>query len=181
MFESSLGLIVGFLLLASVVTWNLIGTKGNYILKCTTICILLWYGLAVAYTVPSIMGWSAKKDLPPNARIISFRIIEDQAGVKGVMYFWLNENPEEKLDYKNLMRPDRIFLYTGKKQPRSYQIPYDRELHKKLIEAKRKQGQLRGSVMMTGEKGVGKKGQGGQQSDKNPPFKIVNPYELLPK
>ena len=183
MFEYKSGLIIGFILLACVTSWNLIGTKGRYALKCITILILVWYGLAVAYTVPNIMGWSAKKDLPPDAKIIGVKIIEDTAAKKGVMYFWLNEEPAEKLDFANLLKPGAMFLYTGKRQPRSYQIPYDRELHKKLIEITKKQKNNPGSLIMTGKKGIkGKQKKSGDNLDtKDPPFKILNPYELLPK
>ena len=183
MFESSFGLVVAFLLLAGVTGWNVIRTKGNYILKAASICILLWYGLAVFFTIPNIMGWSAKIDLPGNAKIIGVRIIEPKDTDKGAIYFWLNEKPQHSKDAMNLLRPDKVFIYTGLIQPRAYKVPYDRELHRKLIEAIKKQKNNKGSSLMTGEKGIKQKGKSGEgrQTYENPTFKVLNPFEMLPK
>jgi len=183
MFESSSGLVVAFLLLAGVTGWNVIRTRGNYVLKAASICILLWYGLAVFFTVPNIMGWSAKLDLPGDAKIIGVRIVEPKGNDEGAIYFWLNEEPQHGKDAMNLLRPDKMFIYTGLIQPRAYQIVYDRELHKKLIEAMKKQKKNKGSSLMTGKKGIKQKEKTGEgrETNEEPTFKILNPFKMLPK
>ena len=82
----------------------------------------------------------------------------------------------------NLLRPDKFLIYTGGMQPRAYKIPYDRELHKKLLETQKQQKQRKGSSLMTGKKGVKrKKGKGINESPTENPFKIMNPFDVLKK
>ena len=182
MFDSLTGLVVAFILLATVTAWNTIRTKGWMGLKFVSIGILIWYGFVVYFTIPQIMGWPTEKDLPANSKIISVKIIEPKENDKGSMFFWLSQQPEHKKDVMNLLRPDKFLLYTGSIQPRSYKIPYDRELHKKLLEAQKKQKQQRGSSLMTGKKGIKAnraEGQDGPPVEK--PFKILNPFTFLTK
>ena len=183
MFDSMTGLVVAFILLAIVTAWNTIRTKGWLGLKIITISILIWYGFVVYFTIPQIMGWPTKKDLPANSKIISVRIIEPRGTDKGAMYFWLSRKPDHKKDAMNLLRPDKFLIFTGGIQPRSYKIPYDRELHKKLLEAQKKQRKQRGSSLMTGKKGVKIKGKqkGQSNSPTEKPFKILNPFDTLRK
>lgn len=180
MFDYQAGLVVGFLLLAIVTGWNVIKIQGNYLLKMVSIFVLLYYSIAVFYTIPEILGWPAGKDLPPNAKIISVRIIEP-GDTKGAMYFWLNEKPNHEKDVWNLLRPDKIFIYSGSIQPRSYKIEYDRELHRKLLESIKKQGKNKGSFLLTGEKGISKKKKGRGRFKDDSVFKVLNPAEMLPK
>ena len=180
MFDSITGLVVAFILLATVTAWNTIRTRGWVGLKIVSISILIWYGFVVYFTIPQIMGWPANKDLPANSKIISVRIIEPKDDNKGSMFFWVSQTPNHKRDAINLLRPDKIFIYTGSMQPRSYRIPYDRELHKKLLETQKKQKRQKGSSMLTGKKGVKqKRGKGGAPTEN--PFKILNPFTFLKK
>ena len=183
MFDSMTGLVVAFILLATVTAWNTIRTKGWPGLKIITISILIWYGFVVYFTIPQIMGWPTEKDLPADSKIISVRIVEPRENDKGAMYFWLSRNPDHKKDAMNLLRPDKFLIYTGRMQPRSYKIPYDRKLHKKLLKAQKQQKKQRGSSLMTGKKGVKiKDKQGGQgNSPTEKPFKILNPFAFLKK
>jgi len=182
MFDSLTGLVVAFILLATVTAWNAVRTRGLLGLKFVSIGILIWYGFVVYFTIPQIMGWPTKKDLPANSKIVSVRIVEPSGEEKGAMYFWLSQNPNHKRDAMNLLRPDKFLIYTGGIQPRAYQIPYDRELHKKLLETQKEQRRQKGSSMMTGKKGVKKKGKEGEnQSSTENPFKILNPFEVLKK
>jgi len=182
MFDSLTGLVVAFLLLATVTAWNTVRTKGWLGLKCVSIGILIWYGFVVYFTIPQIMGWPASKDLPGNCKIVSVKIIEPCSDNEGAMYFWMSQKPDHKRDALNLLRPDKFLIYTGGIQPRAYKIPYDRELHKKLLETQKQQKQQKGSSLMTGKKGVKrKKGKGKNESPTENPFKILNPFDVLKK
>jgi len=178
MFDSLTGLVVAFILLATVTGWNTVRTKGWLGLKFVSIGILIWYGFVVYFTIPQIMGWPTEKDLPANSKIVSVRIVEPSNDDKGAMYFWLSQNPDHKRDAMNLLRPDKFLIYTGGIQPRAYKIPYDRELHKKLLETQKEQKRQKGSSMMTGKKGVAK---GRNESPTENPFKILNPFDMLKK
>ena len=182
MFDSLTGLVVAFILLATVTAWNTVRTKGWVGLKFVSIGILIWYGFVVYFTIPQIMGWPTEKDLPSNSKIVAVRIVEPRGENKGSMFFWISQKPDHKKDAMNLLRPDKFLLYTGSTQPRSYRIPYDRELHKKLLEARKKQQGQKGSSLMTGKKGVRvKQKEEGNNSPTENPFKILNPFTFLKK
>jgi len=181
MFDSLTGLVVAFILLATVTAWNTVRTKGLLPLKFVSIAILIWYGFVVYFTIPQIMGWPVDKDLPANCKIISVRIVEPRSDNKGGMFFWLSHKPDHERDAFNLLRPDKFLIYTGAIQPRAYRIPYDRELHKKLLEVQKKQKGQKGSSLMTGKKGVKRKGKKGQSNPTEKPFKILNPFDVLKK
>jgi len=181
MFDSVTGLVVAFILLATVTAWNTIRTRGWLGLKFVSIGILIWYGFVVYFTIPQIMGWSTSKDLPADSKIISVRIVEPKGDNKGAMYFWLSQKPDHEKDAMNLLRPDKFLIYTGDIQPRSYKIPYDRELHKKLLETQKQQKQQKGSFLMTGKKGVKGEQEGKGGSTTENPFKILNPFTFLNK
>ena len=181
MFDSLTGLVVAFILLATVTAWNTVRTRGWLGLKFVSIGILIWYGFVVYFTVPQIMGWAIEKDLPANSKIISVRIIEPRGECEGAMYFWMSQKPDHEKDALNLLRPDKFLIYTGGVQPRAYKIPYDRELHKKLLETQKQQKQQKGSSIVTGKKGVKAKEEGEGRSPTDNPFKILNPFTFLNK
>ena len=181
MIDFQTGVIVGYILLAVFMAWTLIATKGHYIYKCVGIFILVYYILIVYFSQNNIMGWPLEADLPANAKIMAVRVIEPNDNHEGGMWFWLNEKPHFEKDLFNMIQPSKMFAYTGSIQPRSYKIPYDRELHKKLFE-KQKQSGKGGRFLATGKKGVkGKRKNSGQKDGKEPPFKIINPIEILQK
>lgn len=184
MFNASSGLVVGFLILSASVAWLIAKTKGNYLSKVFIIGVLIYYSVAVFFTIPNVMGWGVEKDVPANAKIISVRIKEPSGEDKGGIWFWINEKPDMKSDIMNMMRPDKVFIYTGSIQPRAYRIEYDKEIHKKIIEALKQQQKMKGSSFMTGEKGVKKNKKGGRGASKDKEedlFKIINPYDILSK
>ena len=113
MFDSITGLVIAFVLLATVTAWNTVRTRGWLGLKFVSIGILIWYGFVVYFTIPQIMGWAAEKDLPANCKIISVRIIEPRDDDKeGSMFFWMSQKPDHKRDALNLLRPDKLLIYT---------------------------------------------------------------------
>lgn len=183
MFDSITGLVVAFILLATVTAWNTIRTRGWVGLKFVSIGILIWYGFVVYFTIPQIMGWPTEKNLPPNSHIVSVKIVEPTGDNKGDMFFWISQKPDHKKEAMNLLRPDKFLLYTGSIQPRSYRIPYDRELHKKLLESKKQQKKQRGSSLMTGKKGIIVRGEESVENDSltEKPFQILNPFTFLTK
>lgn len=175
---------IGFVLISSACSWYFIKTKTHIAIKFCVVTGLIWYCLALYFGVGNILGWAVEADLPANAKIISARVVEPSNAGPGGMWFWLNEKPQYSKDVMNMLNPKKVFNYTGQRQPKAYLIPYDRELHKKLLEAQKKARQ--GGILATGAKGVkGKKGKKGGRPGYNykdkPPFKIINPVEYFPK
>ena len=184
MFGALIGAVVGFILLAAGLSWIIIRTKGNFSIKVVAISIFIYYGFALFYAVPNIMGWAFNSDLPPDAKIISVRIVEPNNETDGGMWFWLNEKPDLKGDLHNLLDPRKLFIYTGAIQPRAYKISYDKELHRKLIEQKKRQKRNPGSSLLVGKKGIKKDRTGIQQNNQqydDNAFRILNPREVMAK
>lgn len=179
MIDFYLGITIGFILIAAFTAWSIIAVKGRILFKFIGTFILIYYGIAVFFSVKNILGWPIESNLPANAKIISVRIIEPSQDHEGGMWFWLNEKPDYQKDFFNGLRPDKIFIYTGSIQPRAYKIPYDKKLHKKLFETQ-KQGSGGGKFLQTGKKGVKRAGEG-SVDDKEPPFRIINPIDIFPK
>jgi len=79
----------------------------------------------VYLTMPNILGWPATQEsLPDRFKLISSTVDEPNKvlGSKGTIYVWV-------LDPQNVhARP----------VPRSYALPYKRELHKKVTEAQKR-------------------------------------------
>ncbi len=185
MFDITWSLIVGYILLATVLIWDLIKTKGSYIIRVPIILMMIYYSLILFLALPNMMGWPVKEDIPPNAKVISPPlIVEPSPSNDGAIYFWINTEPNHWQDLSNLMNPKKAFVYSGSRRPRAYEIEYSEEMHRKIIEAMKKKGERGGSAMMTGKEGIKKssrRGDGTDMDDKLPPFKILTPHEMLPK
>lgn len=176
------GLIFAFLLLASVLSYIVIGTKINPILKIIVIVVTTWYSIALYTTPGHIAGWPKMVDnLPDGSWILYTKIVEPKPTDPGGMYFWVYEKQiyEKKL---NKINPMTAFLEVRRITPRAYGIPYDKELHKELEKArkKREKGGEGGFMMYRAGKKTGDGG--GNKADKHKSrFQIVNPSNLLPK
>ena len=146
------GLAVTYILLVSIVCWFIIGSKGKWWLKIVITGLALWFGLTFTYSVNNFMGWPTLEELgDKKAQIIYFQIREPskKANDEGAIFVWLRlmkvkEEPRG-LNIIEAMNPRIWFRYTDLRAPRSYKLPYSKEMHKKLNEmqdAKEKRGNM---------------------------------------
>lgn len=173
-----------YICVASLLLWFIIYARGHVITKCVSAGLAVWFGVAIYYLAPNLAGWPVNGEIPDGSVVLSLRVVEPTPENSGWIYFWCNTQPDLKQDVANLLNPKTVFNYTGANEPRAYKRPYDRDLHKRILEAQKKQKKTRGGFMII-EKGM-KKGKGNPgDGRKTPPekmkFKIVNPIEILTK
>jgi len=135
------GLTIAFLIISTIMLWVIIQTKGKILAKAIIIPLVVWYSLVLFNAGPNLMGWPAPRVMPIGSEILTFMIKEPQGSYKGGMYFWVI--PQEEKHWIDKISPD--YFMPG--EPKSYKIPYDRDLHKRLLDAQKKKMESRGSKM----------------------------------
>ena len=181
-----IGLIISFVIISAIVLWFAIRTPGQIIIKALLIPATIWYGLILYYSVPNLMGWPISQSIPDNSHLLAVRIDEPNPiyNDPGAIYVWIIVKPSSKGTEKKLtglFNLDNVFSSNKKTQPRAYQLPYSRKLHKAIVSAQRKAKGTPGSQIRT-KKGTSKRGNSGSNESPAPlEFKIVNPVNLLPK
>jgi hypothetical protein len=152
-------LFVGFMLLAFCAIWILTDKSSKWIQKSIIFAAILWYTVILFFTPQYLKGWPTS-DTPQNGVIVAWKVIEpctnpNEAGI----YLWMI--PKKVIDIRNRIKwsPDPIkkmlvpdFLDT----PRSYVLPYSRDMHKQLTEEVQKQRQRAGILLF--KKRGGKEG-----------------------
>jgi len=151
-----LGLSIAYIIIVSILLYFLIKIDTHVILKSLIIAVVLWYGLILFYTPPKLMGWPTIQELPYGSEvmILSFLVREPIQEDKGGIYFWIIKK-DENIPYESIvdqLNPKNIFDYDEKSSPRSYKIPYTKELHKELMEKKKRADRTGGYMMLNREK-----------------------------
>lgn len=132
---------IGFVLLAGLLLWFVIGSRGAWWLKLPAIVVTSLFTFAVWDALDSFNGWPTAQTPPPRALLLSSSVDEPRA-----IYVWLMA-PKARgpLEY----RADGA-------EPRSYRLPYSRQLHAQVdrankfahqgqpVELRRATGDLRG-------------------------------------
>lgn len=184
------GLAVTYILLVSIVCWFIIGSKGKWWLKIVITGLALWFGLTFTYSVNNFMGWPTIENLgETKAQIIHFQIREPskKANDDGAIYVWLRLLPTKEeprgLNIIEAMNPRIWFTYTDLRAPRSYKLPYTKELHKelnKMQDAKDKKGSM--GFLEEKTKGKEKKDKS-DQNNRSPRLNVITvaPEKIIPK
>jgi hypothetical protein len=140
--------------------------------------------------VPNLVGWPVSEPIPDNSQIIAVRINEPNPlyNDPGAIYFWVQVKPDSKTSKPKLagfLNPRNISSANRENQPRAYELPYSRKMHKAILEAQRKAKGIPGAQIKTKKgtpKGSSKRGIAGlNESQAAMQFKIVNPIQLMPK
>jgi hypothetical protein len=186
MWSGYIGLSIAFVIISAIVLWFSIRTPGHIIIKAMLIPATVWYALVLYYTVPNLMGWPISRSIPDNSQVLAIRIKEPdpKQNDPGAIYFWVNTKADSISSVqavKAMLDPKSIFNYNGKTQPRAYQLPYSRKLHKAIVEAQRKAQGVPGAQMRT-KKGKPAKGNpGNDESKAKLELQIINPVNSFPK
>lgn len=152
---------LSFCILVALVVWLLADKKWEF--WAISIPFLIWYGLIVYIGSSSVLGYPTDSVMKDGTIIVSYRIVEPAPSIEGGMYFW--GVPVEKITDKTSV-------------PRSFSMPYDRELHKQLTRKKKGEGGFlmwrRGGKKKGGEKG-------NDMADSIGKFEVLNPSKILTK
>lgn len=128
------GIPLAFLIITTLTLWIIIGSKGWWWLKAITIIGVIFFSTCLWKTLGSLQGWPTDETLP-NKFEIKWSITQEPNKLKdskGFICMWIINLDKEK--EKSLP----IFHNIGKdNKPRSYIVPYSRELHHQLEKIKR--------------------------------------------
>jgi hypothetical protein len=186
MWSGYIGLSIAFVIISAIVLWFSIRTPGKIIIKAMLIPATIWYGLVIYYTVPNLMGWPISQPIPDNSQVLSTLIKEPNPkhNDPGAIYLWVTIKPGSKTPEQtlgSLFNPKSVFSYDSKTQPRAYQLPYSRKMHKAIVEAQTKAQGVPGAQIRT-KKGEAKSGNNGNDESKAAlELVIINPVNLFPK
>ena len=190
MWTGYIGLSIAFVIISAIVLWFSIRTPGQVIIKAILIPTTIWYGLALYYTVPNLVGWPVSGSIPDNSQVLAIRINESNPlyNDPGAIYFWVQVKPEpnqSKPKLAGLLNPKSISSVDRPNQPRAYKLPYSRKMHKAILEAQRKARGMPGAHIKTkkgASKGSSKRGIAGlDESQAAMQFEVVNPIQMMPK
>lgn len=148
---STLGIPITFLLLSASILWMIIGGKGHWILKMAFVTIALYFAVALWVSLGGLIGWPSRSQLPEKFQVNWIMVKELPPGYteENSIYLWvteLNENNQPKEDKTNKW----VVSFSAKKdsiEPRSFRVPYSRQLHK---EAAKAQAMLRAGKPVVG-------------------------------
>lgn len=175
-----------FVIIAAVFLWFFLSSKTRFIFKLILIPIVLWYGLALYFAVPNLAGWPTKQEIPEGSIVFAMLINEPVA----IYILALPELTEENDSLLKKTDPRQTFDFGGENQPRFYEIAYSKELHRQVVEARKRRAQNKGIIRWFKNGGARQKGGGGDQQgdayqqgipDTAGPFEILNPRFFMPK
>jgi hypothetical protein len=164
--------------IVALLLWFIVYAKGYFIFKVCITGVVIWFAIPVYYLIPNLAGWPTGQEMQDGSRVMAIRIVEPKGSDPGAFYFWCNILPDLESDVINLLDPAKLFAYTGSAKPRAYQLPYDREMHKRILEAQKEKKKAGGSFMVVSR---GKKKPDGKGQQDKVGFKIINPIEILTK
>lgn len=166
-----LGIAIAFLIIVSLISWCLIGAKGNWLLKLFLITTSVVFTIGLYNSIEDLTGWSTKDDMPEQFLVHWALTKEPNKFTKeeGSIYFWVSE-----LDENHKVKTSKNFSFVAPHapEPRTYNLPYTEELHKQvasitkmLKQGKQVVGKGKGMIEEGGddsnEKQGDKKGKGG--------------------
>jgi hypothetical protein len=161
---------MGFVLIAALILWFIIGSKGHWGIKASMILLSLYFCLSVGFSIAGFMGWPTDDKLPSKF-LLHWVVIQEpdvKLGDEGSIYIWVRPINEPGIEHKE-WNDYLLSFYDGKSRPRAYRMPYSRELHEqaqKAIDAISR-GEGVGGINGTDEKkGRGKESGKGKGSDK---------------
>lgn len=185
------GLTLGFLILVSVLLWFLIGSRGRWTAKFVLIGAAVWYGIALFYSARQLMGWPSPEAVPPHSQVIAMRIEEPdpQANHSGAIYIWADlpsgESGAPDDPGTSRWHPRSLFETRHPTAPRAYKLPYDREVHRRLIRAQQQVKRMPGTrLRIKKPKDLSTAERASDSQERSPApleLEIVNPVRLPPK
>jgi len=129
-------IMISFVILAAMFSWFLVGVKGKVWIKLIMLPLVIWYGLVLNSSFGRIYGWPADHNLPEQAYIKSYIVKKPTVDDDGAIYVWIVNRIKVRRPnlFETIMNPGKVFMIEYKGTPRSYKLPYTKNLHKKFQE-----------------------------------------------
>lgn len=120
---------IAFVLVVALLLWFVIGSDGPWWLKLPVLVSTCLFTFAVWDALDSFSGWPTAETPPARSLLLSSTVDEPRA-----IYLWLIAP----------RRPGLLDYRAGAAEPRSYRLPYTRQLHQQVDRANQlaKQGLL---------------------------------------
>jgi len=119
------GLIIAFVLLAMLLLSLNLYSNWSWPVKASAIVLVSLFYLVSYFSFPPLLGWPTKdNNIPERFRLVAADVQEPDkiAGTDGAIYLWLTD----------------MTSGNNSKVPRAYQLPFNNNLHKRVVEAKAK-------------------------------------------
>ena len=146
-----------FILIVAIALWIIIGSKGWWVLKASTVLIACWFSVFLWNSLADIQGWPTEKPMPPKFEV-KWTVVEEpnkKTDSAGAVYFWIIDLNPEKSTQSYYMKSTYGQLNGV---PRVHKMPYSKKLHQLAVDIQQKIA--KGGKFFGGNKGDGKKGKG---------------------
>ena len=133
-----------YLLLSTLLLWFLVKSSGHWVAKSVIIPCAIYFSLAIAWTLPTILGWPSQSELPEKFEFL-YAVVHQPIKAfnqEGKIYLWVRGDKEYSVWF-NLYKPNQ-------KDPQAYEIPYTEPVRKKVQEAMK---MVKNGIKVMGEKG----------------------------
>ncbi|MEK9151797.1 MAG: hypothetical protein AAB692_00350, partial [Patescibacteria group bacterium] len=163
--------------------WYAISAKGPWWLKLFLIVVIPLMGVYSMKELVSYQGYPTSEPVPEKGLLMQIDVREPnkESGDPGVINVWLRPLGAGK-------KGPGFLEYDPKREPRAYRMPYSREMHERLEQARQMMG--RGKRVVVGMRGVrgslfgrGSGQSGGTYGDSESEIEIYEmpPVHLPPK
>lgn len=146
----TIGIIITFIIIASLCLWFIILGKGHWLLKAAVVAFVLYCSFGIWHSLSGLSGWPSD-ELMPKKFMLHWALIKEPSKIdinqKGSILMWASSSDDDESSSKKT-----------KNEPRVYKLPYTPEMHEKLSKVMQKLAQGKGVV---GEKSEAE-GKGGQ-------------------
>jgi hypothetical protein len=105
---------IGFYLLFGLLLWFVIGSHGRWTVKLAAIAVSSLFTFIVWDALDTFSGWPTRQSPPERALLVSSTVDEPRA-----IYVWLVPSND----------PGLLAYQADDREPRSYRLPYSRQLH----------------------------------------------------
>jgi hypothetical protein len=118
---SQAGLIAAFVLIALLLIGVNLYSNFSWRVKAMLIVLVSAFYVVTYYSFPPLMGWPTDTELPKRFNLVAIYVEEPDktTGDPGDIYLWLTD----------------LGKGPGRNRPRAYRVPFDGELHAKVVEA----------------------------------------------
>ena len=119
------GLLTAFVLLAMLLLSLNLYSSWSWPVKVSAIVLVSLFYIISYFSFPPLLGWPTDDDdIPERFRLLAAHVQEPDkiSGTEGAIYLWLSDMTSGK----------------NSKVPRAYQLPFNNDLHKKVVDAKAK-------------------------------------------
>ena len=120
---ASLGMGLAYTALGALLLFMVLKTRHHWGIKALLVVAVSAFYVINFQSVQAMLGWPIKSSLPENFRLISSQVYEPNklTSSKGKIYLWIAPTTER----------------AGLTRPRGFELPYDSDMHSKLVKAKR--------------------------------------------